>query len=589
MRRSFRKISLITALMMAVTPSVVAGIGSGSLSGTVMSSEGRGLIGAVVVLLSLDDRGSVVSLTKSDQRGTYSLSDIAAGSYALRASRNGYQVLTSPHVTVKAGRTTTINLVLQDLLDFVSVRDDPRNWDMKTVMRSTSDRRMIFRDLPGINTADEQDRLFSRNGALHVASSTLLSGGNFASSPNQGDADIYSNFAYAEPLSQHSRMIFSGQLTSGYDLLWRVRNSFDYHPDPGRKYRFSAGYGRFNLNRLSAGTMARPEDFFRRDPVYRDTGVETITVGMQASNEFLKALAVAYGFDFSRIRYGTAKNIWSPYFQLMLTPYRGWLVKTMLTSRRISDNNTVQLPDGETINLLEPAFITKIDNGISISQVKHAEMSLARKVTDDASLEVTVYRDRTEGPGTPFVMTYMTGSGKKSYTAQLRSDQDEQQGLRVAFARMLMESLRGSITYNYSTAAALAAPDSLLSGDMMASRLLDFVHRACYHSITSQLAAKIPQTRTQLQATVRWYPGTPISPIDLFADRSDTFTKGMSFSLKQVLPLPDFMGSAGQWEAQIDLRNAFNQGRSLLPTTDGEFSLTRNPRTLRFGLNLSFN
>jgi hypothetical protein len=63
----------------------------------------------------------------------------------------------------------------------------------------------------------------------------------------------------------------------------------------------------------------------------------------------------------------------------------------------------------------------------------------------------------------------------------------------------------------------------------------------------------------------------------------------MSFSLKQVLPLPDFMGSAGQWEAQIDLRNAFNQGRSLLPTTDGEFSLTRNPRTLRFGLNLSFN
>jgi len=563
-------------------------MGSGSLSGTVMTAGGKGLIGAVVALFNQDDHGAVISLTKSDQRGTYSLNDILPGAYSLRVSRNGYQVITSPHITINAGKTTTINFVLQEFLDFVSARNDPRNWDLKTVMRSTSDRRLIFRDLPGVLPGGEGTSAFYRSGTLNVTSSTPLGGVNYAAFPDQGDAGVFSNFAYSEPISQHARMIFSGQLTSGYDMLWRVRNTFDYHPGPGREMKFSVGYGRLNLNRLSAGETARPTDFFNQDPARRDSGVETIVAGIQAGNEFFNTLAIEYGLDFSRINYGTARNIWSPYFRLAMTPHQDWLLKTTITSRRVSANNSIQLSDGEMINLLEPTSISKIDNQISISQVRHAELSVAKKVAEDSSMEVTLYRDRVDGPGTPFLMTYNTKSGKKSRAAQLKSDQDAQQGLRVEFVRMLMDYIRGSVTYDYATAAALASPEKPISGDLMARRLLDFVHRSYYHSVTSQLEAKIPQTRTHIQATVRWYPGNPISPIDLFADRLDTFTKGMSFSLRQAIPLPEFMGNTGRWEALVDLRNPFDQGRSLIPTTDGEFSLTRNPRTLRFGLNLNF-
>jgi hypothetical protein len=564
-------------------------MGSGSLSGTVMTAEGKGLIGAVIALFKQDDHGAVISLTRSDQRGTYSLNDILPGAYSLRVSRNGYQVITSPRITIDAGKTTTINFVLQEFLNFISARNDPRNWDLKTVMRSTSDRRLIFRDLPGVLTGDEGGSAFYRSGILNVSSSTPIGGVNYAAYPDQGDAGVFSNFAYSEPVSQHARMIFSGQLTSGYDMLWRVRNTFDYHPGPGREMKFSVGYGRLNHNRLSAGEMARPTDFFNQDPARRDSGVETIVAGIQASNEFFNTLAIEYGLDFSRINYGTTRNIWSPYFQLVMTPHQGWLFRTMMTSRRVSANNSIQLSDGEMINLLEPTSISKIDDRISISQVRHAELSVAKKVAEDSSVEVTLYRDRVDGPGTPFLMTYNTKGGKKSKAAQLNSDQDAQQGLRVEFARMLMDYVRGSVTYDYATAAAVARPEQPLSGDIMAKRLLDFVQRSYYHSVTSQLEAKIPQTHTHLQATVRWYPGNPISPIDLFADRLDAFTKGMSFSLRQAIPLPEFMGNAGRWEALIDLRNPFDQGRSLIPTTDGEFSLTRNPRTLRFGLNLNFN
>jgi hypothetical protein len=576
----------LVLLALLITPSIADARGNGSLSGIVMAPDGKGLFGAVIALFKQEAGSAVISLTKSDMRGNYSLTEIAPGSYSLRVTRNGYQVLNSPSVTIAGGKTTTINFVLQEFLDFISVRNDPRNWDLKTVMRSTSDRRLIFRDLPGDAGGREKGDSFHRGGTLNVASSTALGSDNYASYPGEGA--IISNFAFAEPVSQHSRMIFSGQLNSGYNSLWRVRNTFDYRPDANRRMKFSVGYGRLNLNRINAGTVSRPADFFNEDPLRRDSGVETLALGIEASNQFLNTMAVEYGLDMSRVNYGVTKTVWSPYIQILVTPMRGWLIRTQLTSRRMSENDTIELPDGQAINLLEPSLISNINNRISISQVKHAEVSVAKKVAEDTSVELTAYRDRVQGPGTPFLMTVNTRVGKKTYASQLRGDQDAQQGLRLAVARMLMETVRGTITYDYGTASGLSNSKTLLSSDLMMSQLLDYIHRSYYHSVTGQLEAKIPQTRTQIQATLRWYPGNPISPIDLFADRLDTFTKGMGFSLRQAIPVPEFMGYAGRWEALIDLRNPFDQGRSLIPTTDGELSLTRNPRTLRFGLNLNF-
>jgi hypothetical protein len=584
MRHSRVLLSLI--LLTALAPSVYAAKGNGSLSGTVMAADGKGLFGAVVALFRQEAGSAVVSLTKSDTKGSYSLSEIEPGSYSLRVTRSGYQVLNSPGIAISAGKNITINFVLQEFFDLISLRNDPRNWNLKTVMQSTSGRRMIFRNLPGF-AGGETGGGFHRGAAMNVASSTALGNDNYALYPGEGA--IISNFAYTEPLSQHSRMIFSGQLNSGYNSLWRVRNTFDYRPDPNRQMKVSVGYGRSNLNRVNAGAVAQVANFFNQDPVRRDSGIETLAMSLEGSNQFLDMLAVEYGLDLSRINYGATKTAWSPYFQILFTPRKGWFFRSQMSSRRFSQNDSIELPDGQVINLLEPAVVSNISNRIAISQMRHSELSVGKMIADDTSIEMTVYRDRVEGPGTPFFITSNTGSGKKTQAAQLRSDQDAQQGMRLAVARMLMESVRGSITYNYGSAAGLSGSKKLLSCDVMMSNLLDFIGQSYYHSVTGQLEARIPRTRTQVQATIRWYPGNPISPIDLFADRLDTVTKGVGFSLRQTIPVPDFMGYAGRWEALIDLRNPFDQGRNIILTTDGELTLTRNPRTLRFGLNLNFN
>jgi hypothetical protein len=87
---------------------------------------------------------------------------------------------------------------------------------------------------------------------------------------------------------------------------------------------------------------------------------------------------------------------------------------------------------------------------------------------------------------------------------------------------------------------------------------------------------------------VRWYPGNPVTPIDWFSDRMDIGTKSVNFEIRQVIPMPEFMGNSGRWQILIDLRNVFNHGKEVLPISDGELVLNRNPRSLRFGLNLNF-
>jgi hypothetical protein len=264
------------------------------------------------------------------------------------------------------------------------------------------------------------------------------------------------------------------------------------------------------------------------------------------------------------------------------------MFRTLMSSRRATSGNIVQLPDGDTIDLAEPGFVSRINNQVSISQVRHTELSVARRMAENASLEVTLYRDRVDGPGTPFLMTIRSKEGKRTAASQLRGDQDAQQGVRIAFARMLIESVQGLVAYDYGSASALTDPDMSLPTRLLEERLLDFIRRSYYHSLTGQVEANIPLTRTHVNARLRWYPGEPISPINLFADRIDNPVKGLSFSFRQVIPVPDFIGNAGRWEALVDIRNPFDLGRSLFPASDGDLSLMRSPRTVRFGLNLNF-
>jgi hypothetical protein len=545
------------------------------------------LIGAVITLFREDSDGGTISFTRSDRRGTYSLSDLTPGLYHLQVSREGYQPLTNSSVRIEAGRAVTFNIILQEFLGLLSGEPDPRNWDLKTVVRSTADRRLIFRDLPFPAAASEPESTFSRGAALELATTSGFGGENYFVSPSSGQYGTVSNFAYTEPITESGRMVFSGQLNTGADSFWQVRNTFHYRTDPDRDMRFSVGYGRLGLNSTAFSAVTHPAQFLAQDPVVRDSGVQFLDVGLGGRSQILEGLSLDYGMDLSRVYYGSTKSYLSPYFELVLSPADTWSVKAAMASRRASDANTVLLPDGAPLNMTMPIYLAKLDGQLQLSQFRHSELAVEKTLPDRTSIEVAVYEDHMSGPGIPFLVTTILPAERSSTVAQLREDQSYQHGIRMVANRRILDFLAGSIAYVYGTGMAFSADGASITSDQLARNLLDYMQRSYYHSLTGHLHANFRRTRTSVTAILRWYPGTPITPIDLFADRYDVLTKGVNFSIRQPLPIPEFLGSVGRWEALVDVRNLFEQGADHIRTSDGGVELSRNPRSLRFGLNLN--
>jgi hypothetical protein len=197
MKRATRFFSLFLLTFLVLVPPVAVARNSGRITGKVMSASGDGLLGAVITIFKENPQGGTISFTRSDKNGVYSLANLTPGTYYLQVNREGYQPLTSSNVKIEAGRLTTMNVVLQEFIDLISGPPDSRNWDLKTVLRSTSDRRLIFRDLPGTSApfADPEEP-FSRAGVVSVASNTSLGSDNSALFPGSGQGGVASNFAF---------------------------------------------------------------------------------------------------------------------------------------------------------------------------------------------------------------------------------------------------------------------------------------------------------------------------------------------------------------------------------------------------------
>jgi hypothetical protein len=382
-------------------------------------------------------------------------------------------------------------------------------------------------------------------------------------------------------------MILSGQVDFGNGTLWRVRDTFNYRPDNSHDYKVSVGYGRMNTNYPGTGSLS--SEILSRESDARDTGVQTLALGLEGSTKLLDLLAIKYGFDYSRLDYGISKGLFYPSIQILLTPTKKWSIQTSFTSQRMNDADTLVLSDGEVLNLSEPTILTMIGNKVSMSQIRHSEIAAQRAIAPQTALEVAVFQDQTRGPGLPLMVTTVTSLERKSDVIQMSESNRKQRGARLAIKHKIADRLNGSIAYVYGTATSIAGFEDLMSSADLNANLAAFLQQRYQHSITGQIDAKIPVTKTNFLTTVRWYSGNPLTPIDWFSDRMDIGTRSVNFEIRQAVPLPYFLGTAGRWDVWVDLRNVFNQGKEILPATDGEVVINRNPRSMRFGLSLNFH
>lgn len=555
----------------------------GRITGSVTSLSGRPLADAIVRIVREVEAGEFFTLVRSDSRGFFRSAVLSPGIYHLQVSRQGYEPAATTRFAVDDDRSISLDIPLREFIRAISREDDARNWSPGTVLRGTSDGRLIFRNASGKlpEMAATGGEPFARSGAMSIASGAPAGSRGFLLRPQASQSGVSSNFALTEPLSDRSRIILSGQMDVGDGSFWRMRNTYQYRPDGGRDYRASVGYGRVTGYSPSSRAISCDDD-----PAV--SGLETFDFSVEGSTKFLDLLSVRYGIDYTRIYYGRDRHFLYPSIEILLTPAEGWSFRTSLASRRPSATNTLVLPDGETIDLSEPTLITMAGDRISMSQVRHSEFAAQKMLAPETAVGIALYHDYVRGPGIPLMVTELVpGAPDSRHIIEMDGDHSSQRGVRVTLDHQVLESVFGSVAYIYGEARSIDDGAPPVSAALLGKDPAAFLRQRFEHSLTGRIGVTLPLALTGVLATFRWDSGSPLTALDWFSDRMDIGTRSVNFEIRQ--PIPRLPGSPGRWEILLDFRNILNQGIKVIPAEQGELVLNRNPRSLRYGLNYRFN
>lgn len=586
--KSLSRTILLLAMFMSAAAlgasAPAAGAGDkGRITGSVTSLSGHPLADAVVRIVREIEAKEFFTLVRSDSRGFFKSAVLSPGIYHLQVSREGYEPVTTTKFAVDNDRSISLDIPLREFIRAISRDDDARNWSPGTVLRGTSDGRLIFRNTSGRlpEMAATGGEPFARSGAMSIASGAPAGIRGFLLRPQASHSGISSNFALTEPLGARSRIVLSGQMDVGAGFFWRMRNTYQFRPDGGRDYRASIGYGR-------ATGYSPTSQAISCDDVPTVSGLETFDASVEGTTKFLDLLAVRYGIDYSRIYYDRDRHFLYPSIEILLTPAEGWSFRTSLASRRPSATNTLVLPDGEMIDLSEPTLITMAGDKISMSQVRHSEFAVQKMLAPETAVGIAVYHDYVRGPGIPLMVTEIVpGAPDSRHIIEMDGDHSSQRGVRVTLDHQVLDSVRGSVAYIYGEARSIDEGAPPVSAALLEKDPAAFLRQRFEHSLTGRIGITLPLALTDVLATFRWDSGNPLTTLDWFSDRMDIGTQSVNFEIRQ--PIPRLPGAPGRWEILLDFRNILNQGVKVIPAEQGELVLNRNPRSLRYGLNYRFN
>jgi hypothetical protein len=555
---------------------------NGHVAGNVSDFFGNPVEDALVRVVQLIDGVESFISMRSDEHGFFSTPSLPAGIYSLYIAHQNYLPVATTRFVVDASRSVSLEIALQRFADNFTRDDDPRNQGFGQVLRSVSDRRLIFRIAPNSGGAENAANPFTQGGVMRVVSGSAKSE-NYFLRPYASQSGVSSNFAFSEPLNATSRVVLSGQMDSGAGSFLSLRNTYSNRPDKDHDYSISMGYGRISGNFPISG-MSPSANFFSMPD-----GLETFSFGAEGETRLFDILSIRYGVDYSRLHYDAEKSFYSPSLRILLTPAQGWSFEAFVTSRPQSDASSITLPGGETLNLAEPALITIAGNKVNMSQARHSETAIRKNFAPESSIEFALFEDYINGPGIPLLITTVTPAEVRSCVIELKEGQSSQRGLRFMVKHRIFEYLAGSIAYIYGESKEITQDTQQAAIAALEENPESFMRRGYRHSIAGRLDTFIPRTSTNIVTTLRWNSGYPLTTLDRFFDDMDIGTKSANLEIRQIVPVPGFLYvPGGRWEVILELRNALNQGSRKLTAADGEIIFDRNPRFVRFGLNYSF-
>lgn len=564
---------------------------SGSFVGFLQDESGQPLDNIVIALLQKSPDDALPILARTDQNGKIHIGDLEGGSYELLIKNANYQNPSHNIFQVFPGRTTLITLVLQQLFHLDAFDQD--NISLKSLLRSAGGKRLIFRELPGPGEeTPSANEPFFEDAVFEVYSSAGLDG-DYLVFPEDGAGGTTSNFALVDTGLGNTKHIVAGQLNSGEDSLWRVKNFVEFPVADHHSLQMFVGYGRMSFDQPSLALLNNPLTL-GEDPGYtRALGTtRMLTVGLQDKLLLGETLSFLWGLELNRLQSNSSQTFVSPNAQVVFSPTDRTRVQVVMASKRSTHRGSVLLPDGDTVNLNDAVHFSRTGDHLRAGTSRYYQTSISHAIDSATEIELAAYQDRTFSGASPLLAVF---ESQPELQILYLDEEQTSRGYRMTVRRRLGSNLKTSVSYVRGEGSGMETRTATLLVDPTLWQAL--VSREQYYGIFTHVEAEIPSSGTQVSALLKFIPsGSPITTLDSFSDTYETGNQGINLFVRQVIPVPiewlsmvglDFLSSY-KIEMLLDIRNLTDEKVGRVNTEEGDVVLVRTPRMVRGGIAVRF-
>lgn len=564
---------------------------SGRLTALFLDEGGQPLADVFVSLFGRDQDHAFPTLARTNPMGRIQIDGLAAGTYQIDVRSSEYRSPAGRVVEILPERTAVVTLILQQIF---ALGPEEENLGLKALLRNSNSRRLIFRNqqAPAGSFPDfGEGRGIFEEATFQVYANGGL-GGNYYVFPGDSWAGTSTNFAASVDSFAGREHIVAGQLNSGEDSLWRIKNIVRYRLNDHHSVELFMGYGRLTFEQPSLTLLSDPRSLPAHSDFAALSGTSRLlNVGFEDTLRFGPALTVTWGLEVDQVRTLESAVFVSPSASVEFSPFEQTSVRLMLASKRNNLANTIALPDGDLVNLASPVYMAQIGEELLLGTGRHVFGGVSQGLGQSSEIEIAVFENASFGGATPLVAVYEFQPGAQVLT--LPDSRVESQGCKISLRRSLGENLRAEISYTEGRAPSLQQVG--VEGEF--AGLADLVGRTPYRSLSTQWQAYVPASGTHLTALVKFAQrSAPLISIDPLSDVYDTGNEGLNLFVRQLIPLPDdffrFFGldflSPYRLEAMLDIRNLTNEDVGTVQTAKGEVTLLQHPRSIRGGVSFKF-
>src|SRR5256714_3805361 len=569
--------------------------GLGTISGTVLDSQGNPVSGALVKILR-DGFNEVVKETKSAADGTFA-ARVTPGRYLVRALADGFTPATFTSVQVAPSTELVYRFNLQPAGEGRTTpeRRADRN-DPKFRIRAAQARRSIF----NAGDADDEtvnkvlDDIAAEEQSADEADDEMMSAPAatderragrartqgyvetfFAESAVPG-AGSYAgvNFALATPVNRQVDLIFAGQAGEfeRMEATARVR--------AGARHRVSATLGGARLPVASKAGRDAP----RASLGFNSAGGagKLGQMSVRAVDEWVvrDGVVVVLGLDYSRFfGAGDAHSV-TPRLGVAFDANAHTRVHASLSpgADAATRADGVEFEDGQVVFKEDAGRAVAVVDGRAVMERSHRlEFGVERGLGDGSSCETTAFFDTFSGRGVGLLsapLEALNGAGSATLL-DIANQQGGAQGLRVVYTRRISQHLKASAAYAFGRGHHLSS-----EGITSPARLFQ---NSFFQTAAAQFDASVLDG-TSVRTILRFSPRASVFAIDPFAGRLAVYDPSLSILVTQELPN---FGLPVRAEATIDARNLLDV---LTRVEDDSTQLTLGAlrRSLRGGISVRF-